>query len=86
MCHGTRSCINAVRSIISDMFDCLITELSVDEDDLKWFIPIIIMTATRKEQSGEVKMQYIVPELPVTDTITVKFHTLTLKKILTAYV
>jgi hypothetical protein len=68
------------------MFDCLITTLSVDEDDLSWFIPIIIMTTMKKEQSGEVQMEYIVPELPVTDTITVKFHILTLKKILSAYV
>lgn len=86
MCRGTRSCIDAVHTIISHMFDCLITVLSVDEDDLNWFIPIIIKTATKKEQSGEVQMEYIVPELPVTDTITVKFDILTLKKILSAYV
>ncbi|XP_067211453.1 centromere protein L-like isoform X2 [Linepithema humile] len=96
LCRGTRSCIDAVHTIISYMFDCLITTLSVDEEDLRWFIPIVIMTA-KKKQSGEVQMEYIVPKLPVTDiidtmtdtitntitdTITVKWDILALKKIL----
>lgn len=69
------------------MFDCLIIALPAKEYDLSWLIPIIIMT--NKEEpvvSGEVKMMYTVPELPVTDTITVKFQSADLRKILLAYV
>ncbi|KMQ86789.1 centromere protein l-like protein [Lasius niger] len=60
---------------------------SAKEHDLSWLIPIIIMT--NKEEpavSGEVKMVYTVPELPVTDTITVKFQSADLRKILLAII
>lgn len=69
------------------MFDCLIIALPAKEHDLSWLIPIIIMT--NKEESAvsdEVQMVYTVPELPVTDTVTVKFQTADLRKILSAYV
>lgn len=69
------------------MFDCLIIALPVKEHDLNWLLPITIMT--NKEEpavSGEVQMVYTVPELPVTDTITVKFQAADLRKILSAYV
>lgn len=69
------------------MFDCSIIVLPVKECDLSWLVPIIIMT--NKEEpvvSGEIQMVYTVPELPITDTITVKFQTGDLRKILSAYV
>jgi hypothetical protein len=52
-------------------------------------LPIIIIASDKDDQpivDGEVQMEYIVPELPVTDTITVKFNTSDLRKILLAYV
>lgn len=80
--------MDAVHAIIGRMFDCLVVALPANEDDLNWLLPIIIM-ATSKEDlpmvNGEVQMEYTVPELPVTDAITVKFHTSDLRKILSVY-
>lgn len=89
LCRGTRSCMDAVHAIIARMFDCLITTLPAKDFDLRWLVPIIIMSANEEQQSipeGVVQMIYTVPELPVRDTITVKFQTLELRKILTSYV
>ncbi|XP_029156542.1 centromere protein L-like [Nylanderia fulva] len=86
LCSGTNTCIAAVHDTISRMFDCLIIALSTKEYDLSWLVPIIIMT--NKEEpvvSGEVKMMYTV-QLPVTDTITVKFQSADLRKILLAII
>lgn len=88
MCRGTHNCTDAVHVVISHMFDCLMMTLPVDENDLKWLIPIMIISMNKDEQpmiSGEVHMEYTVPELPVTDTIKVKFNTSELRKILTRY-
>ncbi|KAL6443240.1 hypothetical protein ACFW04_002870 [Cataglyphis niger] len=87
LCRGTSTCIDAVHATIIRMFDCLIIALPAKEHDLNWLIPIIIMT--NKEEpavSGEVQMVYTVPELPVTDTITVKFQAADLRKILSAII
>ncbi|CAL1688395.1 unnamed protein product [Lasius platythorax] len=87
LCSGTSTCIDAVHATINRMFDCLIIALPAKEHDLSWLIPIIIMT--NKEEpavSGEVKMVYTIPELPVTDTITVKFQSADLRKILLAII
>ncbi|XP_011703289.1 PREDICTED: uncharacterized protein LOC105459182 [Wasmannia auropunctata] len=84
LCRGTRSCMEAVHAIIGRMFDCLVVTLPANADDLSWLIPIIITTTKEEEPivSGEVQMEYTVSELPVTDTIRVKFHTSDLRKIL----
>lgn len=89
LCRGTRSCMDAVHNIIGRMFDCLVIALPADENDLNWLIPIIIMATNKDEQpilSGEVQMEYTMPELPVTDTITVKFHVSDLRKILSVII
>ncbi|XP_025161452.1 uncharacterized protein LOC105183971 isoform X2 [Harpegnathos saltator] len=85
LCRGTRNCIDAVHIVISHMFDCLVMALPISEDDLNWLIPIIIVLVDKDEQpivSGEVHMEYTVSELPVTDTIKVKFDISELRKIL----
>ncbi|XP_029667448.1 centromere protein L-like [Formica exsecta] len=85
LCRGTSTCIDAVHATIIRMFDCLIIALPAKEHDLSWLIPIIIMTNKEEPSvSGEVQMVYTVPELPVTDTVTVKFQTADLRKILSA--
>lgn len=88
LCRGTRSCMNAVHTIIGRMFDCLIVTLPANEDDLRWLVPIIITINNKDEPiiSGEVQMEYTVPELPLTDAIKVKFHSSDLKEILSAIV
>lgn len=89
LCHGTRSCMDAVHVVISHMFDCLVMTLPVNEDDLNWLVPIIIISVDKDEQhvvSGEVQMEYTIPELPVTDIITVKFDASELRNILKTYV
>lgn len=81
--------MDAAHAIIGRMFDCLVVALPTNEDDLSWLVPIIIMATNKEEQpivSGEVQMEYTVSELPVTDTITIKFHTSDLRKILSVYV
>ncbi|XP_014468079.1 PREDICTED: uncharacterized protein LOC106741033 [Dinoponera quadriceps] len=86
LCRGTCSCMNAVHNVINHMFDCLVMALPVNEDDLNWLIPIIIISVNKDEQptvSGEIHMEYTVPELPATDTIRVKFDASELRKILT---
>lgn len=88
MCRGIRNCMDAVHVVITHMFDCMVMALPVDENDLKWLIPIMITSNNKDEQpiiSGEVNMEYTVPELPVTDTIKVKFDASDLRKILTRY-
>ncbi|XP_012527706.1 uncharacterized protein LOC105831827 [Monomorium pharaonis] len=89
LCRGTSSCMDAVHTIIGHMFDCLIVTLSANEDDLSWLLPIIIMATDKEDQpivDGEVQIEYTVPELPVTDTIIIKFHTSDLRKILSVIV
>ncbi|XP_032679773.1 uncharacterized protein LOC116848114 isoform X3 [Odontomachus brunneus] len=89
LCRGTRNCMNAVHIVITHMFDCMVMALPVDENDLKWLIPIMIISVNKDEEpiiSGEVHMEYTVPELPVTDTIKVKFDISELRKILTSIV
>lgn len=86
LCRGTRNCMDAVHNVLNRMFDCLIIPLPAKEEDLSWLLPIIIMTNQEEESaiSGEVQMEYTVPDLPITDTITVKFHCSELRRILTA--
>ncbi|GAB1864382.1 alpha-1,2-Mannosidase [Camponotus japonicus] len=87
LCRGTSTGIDAVHATIIRMFDCSIIVLPAKECDLSWLVPIIIMT--NKEEpivSGEIQMVYTVPELPITDTITVKFQTGDLRKILSAII
>lgn len=71
------------------MFDCSIIVLPATEEDLRWLVPIIIMSTNRDEEpavSGELQMEYTVPELPVTSTITVKFDISDLRNMLSVYV
>ncbi|XP_076476309.1 uncharacterized protein LOC117157223 isoform X2 [Bombus vancouverensis nearcticus] len=59
------------------------------EDDLIWLVPIIITPADKEEQTkhtDEICMEYKIPELESTDTITIKFLVWDLIKILTVIV
>lgn len=85
LCRGTRNCMNVVHSTFNRMFDCLIIALPIEQDDLMWLLPIIILPTREEEYPGdteEVRLQYLVPRSPITDTITVKFSTLDLINIL----
>lgn len=89
LCCGTRSCIDAVHIVLSRMFDCSVIALPATEEDLKWLIPVIIMSTSRDKEfavSGELQMEYVVSQLPVTNTIVVKFDILDLRNILSEYV
>ncbi|OAD59737.1 Centromere protein L [Eufriesea mexicana] len=89
LCRGTRSAIGVVHNTLSLLFDCMIISLSVQEDDLIWLVAIVI-TPTNKEQypksTDVICMEYKIPELPDSDTITIKFKILDLIKILTVIV
>ena len=89
LCRSTQGTMGIVHTILSRMFDCMIVTLSAHEDDLLWLIPIVIIPITKEEQpksKDEIHMEYKIPELPDTDTITIKFKILDLIKILTVYV
>ncbi|XP_076298404.1 uncharacterized protein LOC143217728 [Lasioglossum baleicum] len=83
LCRGTRSSMNAIHTLLSRMFDCVIIELSAQEDDLMWLIPIIITpTSNERHSKGEIRMEYRIPGLPDTNAIVVKFQVSDLIKIL----
>lgn len=85
LCRGTRSCMKVVHSTLSRMFDCLIIKLPIEEDDLIWLLPIIIIPMSKEEypsENEEVRLEYTVPGLPVTDTITITLYSSDLVEIL----
>ncbi|KOC66964.1 hypothetical protein WH47_12391 [Habropoda laboriosa] len=85
LCRGTRSAMGAVHNILSRMFDCMIITLPAQEDDLIWLVPLLLTPINEREHpksTDEIHMEYKVPELPNTDTITIKFPILDLIKIL----
>ncbi|XP_043799395.1 centromere protein L-like [Apis laboriosa] len=89
LCRSTQGTMGIVHTILSRMFDCMIVTLSAHEDDLLWLIPIVITPTTKEEQpksKDEIHMEYKIPELPDTDTITIKFKILDLIKILTVII
>ncbi|KAK2579356.1 hypothetical protein KPH14_008305 [Odynerus spinipes] len=85
LCRGIPTCMNAVHSTLSRMFDCLIIALRVKEDDLMWLLPIVMIPVNDEEypkNTEEVRLEYVVPGVPKTDTIIVKLGSLDLVKIL----
>ncbi|KAF7382948.1 hypothetical protein HZH66_013350 [Vespula vulgaris] len=87
LCRGTRTCMNVVHSTFNRMFDCLIIALPIEQDDLMWLLPIIILPTSEENypnSTEEVRLEYIVPGLSSTNTITAKFSTLDLINILKA--
>ncbi|XP_076652665.1 uncharacterized protein LOC143358981 [Halictus rubicundus] len=85
LCRGTQRTMLAVHTLLSHMFDCVIIELSAQEDDLMWLIPIIITPTNKEEHSkhkGEIRMEYRIPGLPDTNMILMKFQISDLVKML----
>ncbi|CAK9800254.1 Centromere protein L [Anthophora plagiata] len=84
LCRGTKSAMGSVHNILSRMFDCMIIALPIQEDDLIWLVPIVITPINEQQpkSTDEIHMEYKIPELPNTDTITIKFPILDLIKIL----
>ncbi|KAG7201701.1 hypothetical protein KM043_004429 [Ampulex compressa] len=85
LCRGTKSGREAVHNTLSRMFDCMVIALPAKEDDLMWLIPIVITQSSKEKEpkdKDEIHMEYIVPGLSVTDTITVKFRIKDLSKAL----
>lgn len=88
LCKGTKSGMNAVHTVLANMFDCQIAELPATEEDLKWLVPIILNPSDgdNDPEKGEVRFEYRVPGLPATDTVTTKFQISDLVKLWKAYV
>lgn len=88
LCRGMKGAVNAVHTIIGLMFDCHIVSLPATEDELMWLMPIMLnpMATEEASENGEVQLEYGVPGLPATDTITVKFKLAALIKMWTSYV
>lgn len=89
LCRGTKSCMRAVHDALGYMFDCMVIALPIQEDDLLWLVPIVIVPINGEEGpkvTDEIHMTYTIPYLSNTDTITFQFKLVELIKILTVYV
>ncbi|KAI4498841.1 hypothetical protein M0802_006016 [Mischocyttarus mexicanus] len=92
ICRGTRPCMNIVHSTFSRMFDCLIIELPIEQDDLIWLLAIIILpveddkNSKNSKKNIDVKLEFTVPGLPINNTINVEFKRLDLVNILNAII
>ncbi|XP_015112782.1 uncharacterized protein LOC107038280 [Diachasma alloeum] len=76
LCRGTKSAMKAVHMTLANMFDCHVVALPATEDDLKWLVPVLLQPSHKDDppQKGEARLEYRVPGLPVTDSITIKFE------------
>lgn len=77
LCRGIRTCMNVVHSTLSRMFDCIIISLPMEGDDLMWLLPIMVIPASEEEtpkKNEDVVLEYVVPGLPTTDTITIRLN------------
>ncbi|XP_043484134.1 centromere protein L-like [Leptopilina heterotoma] len=85
LCKGTQSTIGAVHSVLSRMFDCIVTPLPINEHDLKWLTAINLSALGSKGKSKDDLMifEYVVPRLSIADTINVKFTYRDLRKLWT---
>lgn len=67
----------------------MVIALPAKEDDLMWLVPIIITPGSKKnrpQSTQEARLEYTIPELPATDTITIKFKVIDMVKVLEMYV
>ncbi|XP_033211822.1 centromere protein L-like [Belonocnema kinseyi] len=89
LCRGTQNAMKTVHSIVSRMFDCTIVALPITDNDLKWLLPINLSPESnnsRKVKNELILLEYVVPRLPLTDTISVKFRVEDLKELWTALI
>ncbi|XP_063995192.1 uncharacterized protein LOC135172768 [Diachasmimorpha longicaudata] len=82
LCRGTKSAMKAVHITLGNMFDCHVVALPATEDDLKWLVPVVLQPSHKDDppQKGEARLEYRVPGLPITDSITVKLEVADLTK------
>ncbi|XP_011299926.1 uncharacterized protein [Fopius arisanus] len=85
LCRGTKSAMKAVHMTLGSMFDCHVVALPATEDDLKWLVPIVLQPSHTDDppQKGEARLEYKVPGLPITDSISIKFEVADLTKMWT---
>lgn len=87
LCRGTKSGMNAVHTVLGNMFDCQIVELSATEEDLKWLVPIVLNpSGDAVNDKGDVKFEYKIPGLSSSDSITTKNNTKDLIKLWNAVI
>lgn len=83
LCRGTKSAMKAVHVTLGYMFDCHVVELAATEDDLKWLVPIVLQPIGSDDaQKGLARLEYRIPGLPITDSITIKIESADLAKML----
>ena len=76
LCRGTPNTMKAVHTTISKMFDCIFVSLPANSEDLSWLIPIILSPGNGSDNAKpdeEVRLEYIIPGLPKSETITVTY-------------
>lgn len=87
LCKGTQSTIGAVHSVLSRMFDCIVTPLPITENDLKWITAINLSANTSggKLKEDLVLLEYVLPRLSLTDTLHVKYPNKELRKLWSSF-
>lgn len=88
LCKGTQSTIKAVHSVLQRMFNCIVTGLSISDNDLKWLTAINLSAEASKGKSKDdlIVFEYVVPRLSLTDTIKINFVYKDLRKLWSQYV
>ncbi|XP_001605964.1 centromere protein L-like [Nasonia vitripennis] len=77
LCRGTPKTMRAVHATLTRMFDCMFVGLPANAEDLMWLLPIIISPGGGQDtarDSDEALLEYGVPGLPNSESITIKFH------------
>ncbi|XP_043280805.1 uncharacterized protein [Venturia canescens] len=84
LCRGTKSAMNAVHTVVSQMFDCQIVPMSATEDELEWLVPMMLSSIDDEQKEydkHQIRLEYRIPGLPATDTISVDFEISALSKL-----
>lgn len=84
LCRGTKSAMNAVHTVVGHMFDCQIVAMSATEDELEWLVPMMLISADNEQREydkNQIRLEYRIPGLIATDTISLDFEISTLSKL-----
>ncbi|XP_014219468.1 centromere protein L-like [Copidosoma floridanum] len=76
LCRGTPNTMRAVHATLGRMFDCMFVLLSASAEDLRWLLPILISPCgghDKPKKGDEAKLKFLVPGLPKSNSITIKF-------------
>ncbi|KAL7300416.1 hypothetical protein TKK_0006842 [Trichogramma kaykai] len=88
LCRGTPNTMKAVHATLSRLFDCIIVTLPANSEDLAWLLPIIISPGCGQDSAkdaDEASLEYRIPNLPTSESITIKFQIKNLQNLLKSF-